>query len=60
VAKAWLQRRAGRPTVTKTAMSESYAAGVIAGLLLADAHSARNALPEAWRRARRPKLRAFL
>lgn len=39
--------------------AEAYAAGVIAGLLRADAQAARNALPAAWHRASRPRLRAF-
>lgn len=60
VAQAWLHQRAGRPNVTRSSMRETYAAGVVAGLLLADAQAARKALPEAWRRASRPRLRSFL
>lgn len=40
--------------------SGAYAAGVITGLLRADARAARDALPAAWHRANRPGLRAFL
>jgi CHAD domain-containing protein len=38
----------------------AYAAGVIAGLLRADAQTSRDSVPDAWHGAARPRLRAFL
>lgn len=55
VAQVWLRDHASSANP-----GESYAAGVLAGLLRADALAAREALPEAWHRARRPRLRTFL
>jgi CHAD domain-containing protein len=55
IAQAWLHDRVGGENP-----DESYAAGVLAGLLRADARAARDALAEAWHRASRPRLRTFL
>lgn len=55
VAAAWLRERvaAGNP-------ADAYAAGMLAGLLRADALAATAALPRAWHRASRRELRAWL
>ena len=55
VAEAWLRARvaAGNP-------ADVYAAGMLAGLLRADALAATAALPRAWHRASRRELRAWL
>jgi CHAD domain-containing protein len=60
VAQSWLRDRAGRADADSPQINESYAAGVLAGLLRADALAAREALPEAWHRASLPRLRSFL
>ena len=58
VALTWVHDHAAGMNPASSS-SEAYAAGVIAGLLRADAQAARNALPAAWHRASRPRLRAF-
>jgi CHAD domain-containing protein len=55
VATTWLHEHLGRADP-----AEAYAAGVLAGLLRADAETARDALPDAWHRASRRRLRTFL
>lgn len=55
VATTWVQEHSDGADPT-----EAYAAGVLAGLLRADAQTARDALPDAWHRASRRRLRGFL
>jgi hypothetical protein len=55
VAEAWLRERiaAGDPV-------ETYATGMLAGLLRVDALQATRALPDAWHRASRRRLRSWM
>jgi CHAD domain-containing protein len=55
VAEAWLRARLaiGNPL-------ETYSTGMLAGLLRADALAATDALPAAWRRANRRRLRSWM
>jgi CHAD domain-containing protein len=55
VATTWLLEHARRSDP-----AETYATGLLAGLLRADAQAARDALPDAWHRASRRRLRSFL
>ena len=55
VATTWIHEHTGGADPPET-----FAAGVIVGLLRADAEAARDGLPDAWHRASRPRLRAFL
>lgn len=55
VAQTWLRDR-----VRASDPAEAYAAGVVSGLLHADALTARDALEPAWHRADRRRLRSFL
>jgi CHAD domain-containing protein len=61
VAQAWLRARVGpasrAPAVAAPAI---YGAGMLAGLLRADALAATAALPGAWRRASRRRLRSWM
>ena len=59
VALTWVHAHAGS-TNPGSSSRESYAAGVLAGLLRADEQAARDALPAAWHSASRPRLRKFL
>jgi CHAD domain-containing protein len=55
VAEAWLRAR----IATGTSL-ETYSTGMLAGLLRADALAAIDALPAAWRRANRRRLRSWM
>ena len=59
VAQAWLQARVTDPTIPRS-MSETYAAGMLTGLLRADAITAAGELAGVWRRLNRPRLRSWL
>jgi CHAD domain-containing protein len=56
VAQTWLHDR----VATRTSSATTYAAGMLAGLLRADALAATAAVPRAWHRASRPRLRAWM
>jgi CHAD domain-containing protein len=58
VAQAWLRDQATRASHENRA--ETYAAGMLAGLLRADALAATDALPAAWHRAQRRRLRSWM
>ena len=55
VATTWLHEHTGAADP-----AEAFAAGVLVGLLRADAQAAREALPDAWHRASRRRLRRFM
>jgi len=62
VAEAWLRERVGQPSraAPRDRDAETYAVGMLAGLLRADALEATVALPDAWRRANRRSLRSWM
>ena len=62
VAQTWLRDHAAKVAAEPgdPNFAVIFAAGAIAGRLHADAQTARDTLPEVWKRASRPRLRAFL
>lgn len=59
VAQSWLEARVSDPTIPRST-PEIYAAGMLAGLLRADAISSAGELAGVWRRLNRPSLRSWL